>query len=147
LIVLLYAFFGTELGCSIRATGSNAVMSRAQGINTGFTKILGLAISNALVALSGALLCQYQGFADINMGRGAVVIGLAAVVIGEALVSRLPQNFALSLFGVLLGADDHFRRLRHRFSQNVLGGRRRTLPRRPVSEKADLGDVPLKERR
>lgn len=104
LIVLLYAFFGTELGCSIRATGSNAVMSRAQGINTGFTKILGLAISNALVALSGALLCQYQGFADINMGRGAVVIGLAAVVIGEALVSRLPQNFALSLFGVLLGA-------------------------------------------
>ncbi|MBQ9427905.1 MAG: ABC transporter permease [Clostridia bacterium] len=103
-IALLYVFFGTELGCSIRATGSNAVMSRAQGINTGFTKILGLAISNSLVALSGALLCQYQGYADINMGRGAVVIGLAAVVIGEAIVSRLPQNFALSLLGVVLGA-------------------------------------------
>ena len=144
-IALLYVFFGTELGCSIRATGSNAVMSRAQGINTGFTKILGLAISNSLVALSGALLCQYQGYADINMGRGAVVIGLAAVVIGEAIVSRLPQNFALSLLGVVLGAVVYY--LVYRSAQDVLGGRRRSVPRRSLSEKTDLGDPPFMERR
>ena len=104
LVVLLYLFFGTELGASIRATGINAAMSRAQGINTDVTKLLGLALSNGIVALSGALLCQYQGYTDINMGKGAVVIGLAAVVIGGAVISKLPPNFAIRLTGVLLGA-------------------------------------------
>lgn len=103
LIAVLYWFFGTERGCSIRATGNNPHMSRAQGINTSLNKILGLMISNAIVALSGALLAQYQGFADINMGRGAIVIGLAAVIIGEALVSRISRNFAVTLLGVALG--------------------------------------------
>ena len=104
LVALLYLFFGTELGASIRATGINAAMSRAQGINTDVTKLLGLALSNGIVALSGALLCQYQGYTDINMGKGAVVIGLAAVVIGGAVISKLPPNFAIRLTGVLLGA-------------------------------------------
>lgn len=104
LVALLYLFFGTELGASIRATGINAAMSRAQGINTDVTKLLGLALSNGIVALSGALLCQYQGYTDINMGKGAVVIGLAAVVIGSAVISKLPPNFAIRLTGVLLGA-------------------------------------------
>ena len=104
LVALLDLFFGTELGAGIRATGINPAMSRAQGINTDVTKLIGLALSNGIVALSGALLCQYQGYADINMGRGAVVIGLAAVVIGEALVSHLSRNFAVRLAGVLLGA-------------------------------------------
>lgn len=104
LIGLLYLLFGTELGCSIRATGCNPIMSRAQGINTGFTTIVGLAISNGVVALCGALLCQYQGFADVNMGRGAVVIGLAAVVIGEAVLRRIAKNFAVKLAAVALGA-------------------------------------------
>lgn len=104
LIGVLYLFFGTELGCALRATGCNEAMGRAQGIDTRKMKVLGLSLSNGLVALSGALLAQYQGYADINMGRGAVVIGLAAVVIGEALISSLPQNFALSLLGVCLGA-------------------------------------------
>ena len=103
-VAILYLFFGTELGCSIRATGCNQSMSRAQGINTNFTKVTGLAISNVIVALSGALLCQYQGYTDINMGRGAVVIGLAAVVIGEALVRRISPNFAVRLTGVIAGA-------------------------------------------
>lgn len=100
IVAILYWFFGTSLGCSIRATGCNINMSRAQGINTELNKVLGLVISNALVALAGALLAQYQGFADINMGRGAIVIGLAAIVIGEARVAR---NFAVRLFGVLAG--------------------------------------------
>lgn len=104
LVALLYLFFGTELGASIRATRINAAMSRAQGINTDVTKLLGLALSNGIVALSGALLCQYQGYTDINMGKGAVVIGLAAVVIGGAVISKLPPNFAIRLTGVLLGA-------------------------------------------
>lgn len=104
LVALLYLFFGTELGASIRATGINAAMSRAQGINTDVTKLLGLALSNGIVALSGALLCQYQGYTDINMGKGAVVIGLAAVVIGSAVISKLPPNFAIRLTSVLLGA-------------------------------------------
>lgn len=103
-VAALYLFFGTELGCAIRATGSNPVMSRAQGINTNTTKVIALAISNGFVALSGALLCQYQGYADVNMGRGAIVIGLAAVVIGEAVVSKLPLNFAIKLVGVTVGA-------------------------------------------
>ena len=104
LIAVLYWFFGTELGCSLRATGCNDRMSRAQGINTDFNRVLGLMISNGLVAFSGALLSQYQGFADINMGRGAIVIGLAAVIIGEALFSRIFHNFALKLVSVSLGA-------------------------------------------
>lgn len=103
IISLLYWFFGTELGCSIRATGCNISMSRAQGINTELNKVLGLVISNALVALSGALLAQYQGFADINMGRGAIVIGLAAIVIGEVFFSKIARNFAVRLLGVLFG--------------------------------------------
>ena len=104
LIAILYWFFGTELGCSIRATGCNGNMARAQGINTNFNQVLGLMISNGLVALSSALLAQYQGFADINMGRGAIVIGLAAVIIGEAIFSRIFRNFALTLLSVGFGA-------------------------------------------
>ena len=104
LVAILYWFFGTELGCALRATGCNGSMARAQGINTNFYKELGLMISNGLVGLSGALLSQYQGFADINMGRGAIVIGLAAVIIGEALFGRLFRNFGLKLIGVALGS-------------------------------------------
>ncbi len=104
LIAVLYWFFGTELGCSLRATGCNANMSRAQGINTNFNKVLGLMISNGLVAFSSALLTQYQGFCDINMGRGAIVIGLAAVIIGEAIFGRIFRNFALRLVSVVLGS-------------------------------------------
>ena len=104
LIAILYWFFGTELGCSIRATGCNSNMARAQGINTNFNKVLGLMISNGLVALSSALLAQSQGFADINMGRGAIVIGLAAVIIGEAIFGRIFRNFALTLLSVGFGA-------------------------------------------
>ena len=92
-IGILYWFFGTELGSSIRATGCNGNMARAQGINTDFNKVLGLMISNGLVALSGALLAQYQGFADINMGRGAIVIGLAALIVGEAFFKKIFHNF------------------------------------------------------
>lgn len=103
-IFFLYWFFGTELGCGIRATGSNPAMSRAQGINTSFNVVLGLAVSNGLVALSGALLSQYQGFADVSMGRGAIVIGLAAVIIGEAIFGKIFHNFALLLFSVSLGS-------------------------------------------
>ena len=104
LIAFLYWFFGTELGCSLRATGCNDRMSRAQGINTDFNRVLGLMIPNGLVAFSGALLSQYQGFADINMGRGAIVIGLAAVIIGEALFGKIFHNFGFRLLGVALGS-------------------------------------------
>ena len=103
-IAVLYWFFGTALGCSIRATGANPNMSRAQGINVNFNKVLGLMLSNGLVALASALYCQYQGFADVNAGRGAIVIGLAAVIIGEVLFSRIFRNFALKLLSVALGA-------------------------------------------
>ena len=103
-IAALYWFFGTELGCSLRATGSNGNMARAQGINTNLCKVLGLMVSNALVALAGALLAQYQGFADVNMGRGAIVIGLAAVIIGEVLFSKVFRNFALKLLACVFGA-------------------------------------------
>ena len=103
LIAFLYWCFGTELGASIRATGNNLNMSRAQGINTDFTKILGLTLSNGIVALSGALLAQYQGFAYVSMGRGAIVIGLAAVIIGEAVISKISQNLAVRLIGVIVG--------------------------------------------
>ncbi len=104
LIAVLYWFFGTELGCSLRATGCNPNMSRAQGINTNFNKVLGLMLSNGLVALSSALLAQYQGFSDVNMGRGAIVIGLAAVIIGEAVFGRIFRNFALRLLSVAIGS-------------------------------------------
>lgn len=103
-ILLLYWFFGTELGCALRATGSNGNMARAQGINTDFTKVLGLMLSNGLVALSGSLLAQYQSFADINMGKGAIVIGLAAVIIGDVLLGRLFRNFGFKLLAVSVGA-------------------------------------------
>ncbi len=103
-IGVLYWFFGTERGASLRATGANGNMARAQGINTDVNKVLGLMVSNGLVALSGALLSQYQSFADTSMGKGAIVIGLAAVIIGEALFGRVFRNFALKLLSVSLGA-------------------------------------------
>lgn len=104
IIAILYWFFGTEFGASIRATGSNPTMSGAQGINISFTKIVGLMISNGIVALSGSLLAQFQGNSDINMGKGAIVIGLAAVIIGEALFGKLTKNnFALKLLSVIIG--------------------------------------------
>lgn len=104
LILILYWFFGTELGCSLRATGCNDKMARAQGINTDFNRVLGLMISNGLVAFSGALLSQYQGFADVNMGRGAIVIGLAAVIIGEAVFGKIFRNFGFRLLAVAFGS-------------------------------------------
>lgn len=107
-IALLYWFFGTEFGASLRATGANANMARAQGINTDFNKVIGLMLSNGLVALSGSLLCQYQSFAEINMGRGAIVIGLAAIIIGQSLLGRLFRNFALRLLAVSIGSIIYF---------------------------------------
>ncbi|MBR5535827.1 MAG: ABC transporter permease [Clostridia bacterium] len=103
LIAILYWFFGTEYGCSLRATGSNLNMSRAQGINTSFNTVVGLMLSNGIVALSGALLAQYQGFADVQMGRGAIVIGLAAIIIGNAVFGKIFKNFAFKLLAVGLG--------------------------------------------
>ena len=104
IVAILYWFFGTELGSSLRATGANPNMARAQGINTNDNKVLALMISNGLVALSGALLSQYQSFADINMGRGAIVIGLAAVIIGEVVFGRIFRNFGLKLLAVSVGS-------------------------------------------
>lgn len=106
IIGLLYWFFGTELGAGVRATGCNEAMARANGINTGFNKVLGLVLSNGIVALSGGLLAQYQGFADINMGRGAIVIGLAAVIIGDVIFGKLFKNFALRPAGSGAGRRD-----------------------------------------
>ncbi|MBR2293784.1 MAG: ABC transporter permease [Clostridia bacterium] len=104
IIGVFYWFFGTELGSAVRATGCNLNMSRAQGINTDRTKVLGLVISNGIVALSGAILSLFLGFSDANAGRGAIVIGLAAVIIGEALFSRFTKNnFALKLTAVVAG--------------------------------------------
>jgi len=107
LVAVLYWFFGTERGYTIRATGCNQAMARAQGINTNGAKILALALSNAMVGLSGALIAQYQGSADVNMGRGAIVIGLAAVIIGEVIgdaLLRKHMNFALRLIFAAVGA-------------------------------------------
>lgn len=104
LILALYWFFGTELGCSLRATGANRRMASAQGINTDRNVVMGLMLSNGLVALSGALLSQYQGAADVNLGRGAIVIGLAAIIIGEVLFDRIFRNFALKLLAVSVGS-------------------------------------------
>ena len=103
IIALLYWFFGTEIGHAIRATGTNQNMARANGININSTKIIALVLSNGLVALAGGLLAQYQGYADINMGRGAIVIGLAAVIIGEVLFGKIFKNFALKLLAVAIG--------------------------------------------
>ena len=104
IVALLYWFFGTQLGCAIRATGANQNMARAQGINTNANVVFGLMLSNGLVALSGALLAQFQGAADVNMGRGAIVIGLAAVIIGEVIFGKLFTNFGLKLLAVSIGA-------------------------------------------
>lgn len=104
IIAVLYWFFGTELGASLRATGANGNMARAQGINTNAAKVLGLMISNGFVTLSGALLAQYQGFSDVNMGRGAIVIGLAAVIIGEVVFGKIFRNFSLKLLSCVFGA-------------------------------------------
>ena len=104
LVALLYWFFGTEQGCAVRATGANANMARAQGINTDSKILLGLMLSNTLVAMAGGLLAQYQGAADVNMGRGAIVIGLAAVIIGEVLLGKIFRNFALRMLAVSIGA-------------------------------------------
>ena len=100
LVCVFYWYFGTEQGSALRATGSNPAMSRALGIDIGAMKILGLAISNGVVALSGGLMSQYQGFADINMGRGAIVIGLAAVIIGEVLGKAILGKH-LNFFGTM----------------------------------------------
>lgn len=104
LIAILYWFFGTELGHSIRATGCNQAMSRANGINTNTRKIIGFVLSNGIVAVSGGLLAQFNGNADINMGRGAIVIGLAAVIIGEVVFAKIFKNFALRLLSAVIGA-------------------------------------------
>lgn len=104
IIILLYLFFGTELGSSLRATGTNQNMARAQGIDTKYNIVLGLMISNGLVAIAGALLAQYQGAADVGMGRGAIVIGLAAVIIGEVLFSKVFRNFAFKMLACVIGA-------------------------------------------
>ncbi len=103
IIGILYWFFGTELGHAIRATGNNEAMSRSNGINTNRNKVIGLVLSNGIVALSGSMLSQFQGFADVNMGRGAIVIGLAAVIIGEVIFGKLFKNFALRLLAVTVG--------------------------------------------
>lgn len=107
LVMVLYWFFGTELGSALRATGYNEDMIRALGVNTKNMKLLGLMVSNGLVSLSGALVCQHQKYADINMGRGAIVIGLAAIVIGEVLMGRL-TNFACKLSSVVIGSAVYF---------------------------------------
>ena len=104
LIAILYWFFGTEYGSALRATGANGRMASAQGIDTRVTVTVGLMLSNGLVAMAGALLAQYQGAVDVNMGRGAIVIGLAAVIIGEVLLDKIFRNFALKLCAVVIGA-------------------------------------------
>ena len=102
-IVVLWLFFYTEIGLTIKSTGDNPHMSRAQGINVNFNKVLGLAIANAIVALAGALLAQYKGSANINDGRGAIVIGLAAIFIGLSVSLKIKPNFVVSLIGVIGG--------------------------------------------
>jgi len=107
-IVCLFLFFYTEIGLSVKSTGDNPDMSEAQGVNVKRNKVLGLAISNGIVALSGALLAQYQGFADINMGRGAIVIGLAAIIIGLSVSMKIKSNFVVSLIGVVGGGIAYY---------------------------------------
>ncbi|MDK2965521.1 MULTISPECIES: ABC transporter permease [Lacrimispora] len=107
MIVLLYWFFGTEIGSAMRATGNNESMIRAQGVNTNWTKLLALVISNGLVGISGGLVCQSQKYADIGMGTGAIVIGLAAIVIGEVLMGRL-RSFGSKLTSAVVGSVLYF---------------------------------------
>lgn len=107
-IGVLYWFFGTELGAAVRATGCNERMARAQGINTSRQKVLGLMLSNGLVGMAGGLYAQYQGSADVNMGRGAIVIGLAAVIIGEVIFGKIFRNFALRMLAAVFGAIIYF---------------------------------------
>lgn len=107
LVWVLYWFFGTELGSALRATGNNEFMIRALGVDTNRMKLIALMLANGLVALSGALVCQHQKYADINMGRGAIVIGLAAIVIGEVLFSKF-INFGMKLASVVVGAIVYF---------------------------------------
>ena len=104
LLLVLHFFFGTEYGCALRATGANQNMARAQGINTRFGTVVGLMLSNGIVSFSGAMLTQYQGFADVQMARGAIVIGLAAVIIGEVVFGKLFRSFWGKLICVSLGA-------------------------------------------
>ena len=105
IVAVLYWFFGTEKGCSVRATGANPKMARAQGLNTDSNIVLGLMLSNGLVAASGALMAQFQGSADVNMGRGAIVIGLAAVIIGEVMFSKIGnRSFIARLTSIIFGA-------------------------------------------
>lgn len=108
IIILLYWFFGTELGAAVRATGCNERMAKAQGINTNAQKVLGLVLSNGLVGVAGALYAQYQGSADVNMGRGAIVIGLAAVIIGDVIFGKIFRNFALRMVSSVIGAILYF---------------------------------------
>ncbi|MDO4477992.1 MAG: ABC transporter permease [Lachnospiraceae bacterium] len=108
MVVIVYCFFGTEIGAALRATGSNNRMACAQGINITFTKILGLMLSNGIVAFSSALYSQYQGFADVNAGRGAIVIGLASVIIAEVLFDRFIHNLAIKLLSVSVGSIIYF---------------------------------------
>lgn len=103
LIAALYWFFGTERGHALRVTGSNLNMARANGINTDTNKIIGIVLSNGIVAFSGGILAQYQGFCDVNMGRGAIVIGLAAVIIGEVIFGKIFHNFSLKLLATIIG--------------------------------------------
>ena len=103
MIGVLYWFFGTEIGCAVRATGDNGNMARAMGVNTDTMKVLGLTISNGMVGLAGALLAQYQGYADVQSGRGAIVIGLASVIIGEVLIGRR-ANFAVRMGSIIVGS-------------------------------------------
>lgn len=102
-VFLLYRFFGTEIGSAVRATGANEHMCRAQGINTDSTKIIGLALSSGLIALAGAMICQNQGYSEVNMGVGSIVIGLASIIIGETLFARA-KNFAVKMTGIVVGA-------------------------------------------
>ena len=103
IIIALWLFFYTEVGLTIKSTGDNPDMSRAQGVDVNFNKVLGLAISNGIVAVSGALLAQYKGSASINDGRGAIVIGLAAIFIGLSVSMKIKPNFVVSLIGVIFG--------------------------------------------
>lgn len=143
LIAVLYWFFGTELGCSLRATGCNPNMSRAQGINTSRNTVIGLMLSNGLVAFSSALLAQYQGFSDVNMGRGAIVIGLAAVIIGEAVFGKIFRNFGFKLLGVVLGSILYYLVLQTviwlgidtDLAQAFVSSRCSSIPRFPVLER------------
>ena len=102
-IAFLYWFFGTEIGCAIRATGNNERMVSALGVNTSTTKILGLMISNALIAFSGALITQSQGYADVKMGTGAIVIGLASIVIGEIIFGS-KHSFVTRFISIMIGS-------------------------------------------